>query len=360
MRILYLATSIDTSNGWGNVAFNLIEGMARVCPQIDFDVYMETERGFLGKNRLKSSAVEKFSYLPCLYDVVNVLATKSGAFDLIHVAVEYYVAAGMFLSKLLNIPYIITAHGTYAAKLPVKYGLYRRSFANASRVIAVSSYTKKRLIEESIRHDIDIIRLGVDKRKFYPDPHITREKTITFVGNFKLRKGISFLLETMERVNAQDPEIKLQVIGPATDSPESRSARQYVSRRHLNVEFAGRISDDDLVAAYRKARLNILPSRSERFHFEGFGLIHLEANACGTLTVGTYNSGNEDAVIPPRGFLVHYGDAARLSEIILDVMGKEPYPHIEASLVRDIKDMAQEYCRIYTSLVKSSRGSGHG
>ena len=91
-----------------------------------------------------------------------------------------------------------------------------------------------------------------------------------------------------------------------------------------HVRFLGKVSDGDLVAAYRAADVAVVPSVS----LEGFGLVVLEALACGTPVVGTSVHGLPEALegldptllVPPRDAEVL---AARLSEMLV---GDEPTP----------------------------------
>ena len=64
------------------------------------------------------------------------------------------------------------------------------------------------------------------------------------------------------------------------------------------------LSDDELIDLYSKAMCNVLTSINAGEHFEGFGLIHLEANACGIPSLGSRNSGNESAILDGKtGYL---------------------------------------------------------
>jgi glycosyltransferase involved in cell wall biosynthesis len=91
-----------------------------------------------------------------------------------------------------------------------------------------------------------------------------------------------------------------------------------------DVRFLGKVSDSDLVAAYRAADVAVAPSIS----LEGFGLVVLEALACGTPVVGTAVQGLKEAL---EGFdpalLVPPGDPDALATRLLGVLrGQEPAP----------------------------------
>ena len=351
MKVLFLTNSLDRSDGWGNVGFNLIEAL-RETADVEFEIYnSKDERFVLNHNSLKSRYIEDSFWSTTIFDLANVLITRRNKFDLIHVMVEHYAVLGMFLSKLLRVPYIITAHGTYIVKLPHKHKLFKRALEGSHAVIAVSNYTKKRMVEEGINANVKVINWGVDKKKFHADKSVQKKNTITFVGDLKPRKGLPFLLSALKEASTKHPEIELSVIGNVDQSAkEYREIEKLISTHALNVSFAGKTPEEELIKNYQRAKLNVLPSQSERFHFEGFGLVHLEANACGTLTVGTYESGNEDAIQPGNGFLVKYGDVESLSKTILDVFGRDAYQYPNVDILRDWVDVGKEYYQVYNSI----------
>ena len=107
------------------------------------------------------------------------------------------------------------------------------------------------------------------------------------------------------------------------------------------------MSEKELVDLYRKSKVNVLPSQSSDSYFEGFGLIHLEANACGTYTIGCKNSGNEDAIIDENGILIEPEDYKGLSNQIVEIIHTEKYPEINLQKVRSWKDCAKDYQKLF-------------
>ena len=84
-----------------------------------------------------------------------------------------------------------------------------------------------------------------------------------------------------------------------------------------HVTFLGEVSEQELVAWYHRATAFVMPSLSVGDHFEGFGLVHLEANACGTPAIGTWESGAEEVIVDgENGFLVPQNDPEALAEAI--------------------------------------------
>ena len=107
---------------------------------------------------------------------------------------------------------------------------------------------------------------------------------------------------------------KLFIIGSEDYHPDyAASLRQLAVRLGVGerVHFLGVISEDDVIDWYRRADAFILNASNRGDHFEGFGLVLLEANACGTPVVACRDSGAEDIVVPrENGELVNQNDPA--------------------------------------------------
>ena len=210
-------------------------------------------------------------------------------------------------------------------------------------IVPISRFTRKRMEEEGVRGRYVVIPLGVDRSVFRPIVS-PRQREVLFVGNLKTRKGLDFLIDALSLAGAQVPELRLKVVGKIErDSQAFTELSGKIAGAGIKVEFSGPLSQEQLVEAYAAARLNALPSRSEPFFFEGFGLIHLEANACGTLTVGAFDSGNEDAIQEGFGYLVRYGDVPALADAIVKAMTADPYPVLPLERLRTWDEVARDY-----------------
>ena len=350
MKVLILSSTSDPVSGYGRITHSLIDGM----PDVQFEcLSSENRKGFLfGKKNLKSEFYQRLGVWVVFWDFINILITISKKPDIIHAVAESYAAVSMLLSRFWKIPYIIISHGTYGVLLPVKYRLFRLAFKEADRVVAVSHYTLNRMKQENIEFSGQVILNGVDVNKFTSDPLISREKSILFVGNLKKRKGFFDVLKVMQFVVKHDPGISLWFVGGIDQtSLEFVNAKKIIDKSQINVTFFNEINHDLLVSLYRRTLLNILPSVSDRFFFEGFGLVHAEANACGAMTLGTFNSGNEDAIPPGNGYLVKCGDVKKMATIILDLAQLTDYPSVDFGKIVTIADMANNYHEVYELLV---------
>jgi phosphatidylinositol alpha-mannosyltransferase len=134
---------------------------------------------------------------------------------------------------------------------------------------------------------------GLDPGAFY----------LLFVGREEPRKGLQVLLEALPRVRERHPEVRLLVVGTEGGG-----------RMEEGVTWLGRLPDRLLPAAYRTAEVMVAPSLGR----ESFGIILLEAMACGVPVVASdipgYRSVVEDGV---QGMLVPPGDPGKLAEALM-------------------------------------------
>ena len=153
------------------------------------------------------------------------------------------------------------------------------------KIIAVSERTKKDLerIGVGVREEIRIIPNGTDFGKIGRIKASDEESNVIFAGRLIKEKNVDVLIKTVNLVKKEIPDVKCMIIG---DGPEKRTLEKLAYDLGLenNLEFTGFLDDYDEVIAYMKlSKVFVLPSTRE-----GFGIVALEANACG-LPVVTVN-----------------------------------------------------------------------
>lgn len=196
-------------------------------------------------------------------------------FSILH-SPDFITCAGAFKK-------IITIHDLYFMEHPEVmsadgaryYSRIRWSAQQVDRIIAVSRFTRneiRRLMPDIDPNKITVIHEAADEinSQFL----ILNSQFMLFVGTLEPRKNIITLLKALQRLPA---EVKLVIAGAGGwgegDMRQTAAALNVLDR----VTFAGRVSDAELDALYRQARLLAMPSLNE-----GFGLPVLEAMARGT------------------------------------------------------------------------------
>ena len=187
------------------------------------------------------------------------------------------------------------------AKAALAGRIERAAIRRAQRVVVLSRYSEAQLrdVHGVSGAHVSIIPGGVDLQQFVPRLErrearsrlgLAGEGSLLFtVRRLVPRMGLEPLLQALTRV----PDARLVIGGSGWLRPrlEASASALGVANR---VRFAGRIDDADLPVFYQAADLVVLPSVA----LEGFGLITLEALACGTPVVATANSGATDVLGP--------------------------------------------------------------
>ncbi|KKR25915.1 MAG: Glycosyl transferase group 1 [Microgenomates group bacterium GW2011_GWC1_39_7] len=286
--------------------------------------------------------------------------------DFIHSFAEQYSYIAYWLAKLTDKKFFVTAHGTWAV-LPFslsfhKRYFHRKSFEKAAKIICVSRYTERRLVEFGL-NNLHVINNGINTKKFIR-PSITpwqeRQNLIVSVGNLKRRKGYHISIPAFAKTRARFKDLRYYIVGDQSDRAYFDQLKRLCFELGVreSVDFVQHISDDELIAIYKKARLLVLSSISEKSHFEGFGLVYLEANASGLPVIGSLESGAEDAIRDGRtGFLVSQNDSEGIAEAIIKILGNKNLAETMSSEAikwaseHDMDKVIMKYKGIYASSV---------
>jgi phosphatidylinositol alpha-1,6-mannosyltransferase len=191
----------------------------------------------------------------------------------------------------------------------------RRAIARTDGVVAVSPFTRGMLMTMMgvPEAKIQLITPGIDLRRFSPRPrradlvarHSIAGRTVLLtVGRLFARKGMDRVIESLPRIRAVIDNICYLVVG---DGPY-RSVLEDLAVLHGvqdAVVFAGTVPDTELIDHYALADIFIMANREmPDGDTEGFGLVFLEANACGIPVIAGKAGGSVDAVTDLRNGLV--------------------------------------------------------
>lgn len=332
MKICFITSGLDINSGWERYSRSLL--LALTKRGIKFKIAISKVKGDLDNFRpeaklfLRTFADNKLRPFFLPLDIIRLLFFGRDS-DIFQVTVEPYVILTYFLVWFR--PYILTAHGTYAVSLLVNSRLrffYKRAFKRARAIICVSSFTKKQLTHYlGTDRNLFVINNGVDIDKFKSQiidtPKESGYQTILSVGALKKRKGYHISIPAVARVKKEYPQIKYIIVGKPQSREYFEELRLAVKHHNLceNVIFRWGISDEELIHLYLQADLFLLTPVNIGPSFEGFGLVYMEAAACGLPVVGTFNCGAEDAIINNKtGFLVVQNDVEMTAQAILKIL----------------------------------------
>ncbi len=192
-------------------------------------------------------------------------------------------------------------------------------------VITVSSFTRDRLISDFgvAPERIRLVTPGVDLDRFTPGE--TSEPFILGVGRLIERKGFDRLIDAFAKVAPDHPTYRLRIAGRGPEE-EALKAQGAASPFADRIDFLGGVDDAELTSLYRRCTIFSMPNRTlDDGDTEGFGLIFLEANACGKPVVGGRAGGAVDAIVDGEtGFLVNGADSEAIAAALRRLLDDAP------------------------------------
>ncbi len=260
---------------------------------------------------------------------------------------------------------IVCTHGVEVWEpLP---GLRRRALQKANVVLAPSKHTadhvqtdqgvspqRLRVLPWALDPQFEALAGGAAKTSL-PE-NFPKGRVILTVGRWlasERYKGMDTLITALPKLLTRWPELQLAAVGEGDD----RDWLQDLAEEHgvsMHVHFLSGLSYAQLAACYAACELFALPSRGE-----GFGLVYLEAMACGKPVIGGAHGGApeviEDGV---SGYLVQHGDAVQLATsietllanpAIAEEMGRRGKQRVENefrfnAFARSLKKTLRELC----------------
>ncbi len=219
----------------------------------------------------------KISNTPVSFRAARVFPELSRWCDVVyaHTPVPYFADMALLLKKKPSVVVyhsaFVTAAGTLAPLARIYRCLQPYIHSRAEISVAVSDFVKR-----AVKADF-VVEPGVDINFFRPGPR--KEDYLLFVGQLNrghMWKGLDVLIEAASLSGE-----RLVVVGEGNKREYYEKLSQVFN---VSVEFTGVVGDSDLVKLYSSAKLLVLPSKSD---LEAFGMVALEANACGTGVVGT-------------------------------------------------------------------------
>jgi phosphatidylinositol alpha-1,6-mannosyltransferase len=233
-----------------------------------------------------------------------------------------------------GIPFACYVHGeemTLATTSRELTWLTRRVIRRAAYLIANSHNTARILREDwgVLPEKIHVMHPGVDTQRFLPAKRdaVVRDRlgwgdrpVVLTVGRLQKRKGQDQMIRAMRKVCESVPNVLYSIVG---DGEERPALEDLVRGEGLgeHVQFAGEIADEGLLHCYQQCDLFALPNRQVGQDIEGFGMVLVEAQACGKpVLAGTSGGTSETMSVPETGVVVPCDGPRELAIAVADLL----------------------------------------
>jgi glycosyltransferase involved in cell wall biosynthesis len=241
-----------------------------------------------------------------------------------------FTEAAYQLWRLTKTPYWAVAHGIEA--WDITRPSLQTALQHADRILAVSGYTRDRLIQEQPIDPNKIVTLpntfDADRFQVAPKPAHLLERyqlksdqpvilTVCRLANAERYKGYDQILAALPQICAAIPNIHYVIAGKGQDR-----ARVEARIAELNLQdcvtLAGFVPDEELCDHYNLCDVFAMPSRRE-----GFGIVYLEALACGKPVLGGNQDGAIDALCHGKlGTLVDPDNVTEIAATLIQLLQK--------------------------------------
>ena len=271
---------------------------------------------------LEAGVGELFVHLPGFLERVTSFCREDGAeYDVVHS--HYWLSAwlGQRMAGSLGIPHVVTFHTLALIKMQSRAGevepvereiVEREAMRSADCIVAFSGHERDAMagLYGADPGKVRLAPCGVDLDKFRPMDQkevrrklgLNGDKLLLYVGRVEPLKGLDLLVETAAQIESGDESVRMMVVGGGgPGEPETDRVRRLAEERQVDgqIDFVGRVDQDQLPLYYNAADVCVVPS-----YYESFGLVALESMACGTPVVASRVGG-----LPT---LVHHGHTGYL------------------------------------------------
>lgn len=240
-----------------------------------------------------STKFKVWAYSKELKEYAESLPINNTVFHLQGVFMHCHYLASKVAQKN-NIPYIVTCHGmiepVYLKEKRVKKKIYMDLFLNkilskSTILHAITPHEKNNLFKLSGHKNIIEIPNFIHHSSLPKDLTFKPEEDyLLFLSRLHPQKGLDLLLNAMTKIN--DKKIKLKIVGTQNEYSDELQNKLKNSNIENRIEFVGSVYGDEKYKIYANAKAFVVPSYSE-----AIGMVNLEAAACKTPVITTFNTG---------------------------------------------------------------------
>ncbi|MEH2224474.1 glycosyltransferase family 4 protein [Nostoc sp.] len=315
----------------------LLKALQDIYPEADYDVFLKYDKYTLKQpdnlQFLSSTRFHYFGDLPKLLQPILfatkiiILAILQHPFLVISTHANYAIVC-YILKFFTGVPYWVVAHGLEVWDIENKATKF--ALEKADKIISVSNYTRQRLLQDPnidskkiviLPNTFDASKFSINSKPTYllkrynlkdEQPVIL---TVTRLGSMAKYKGYDQILHALVKVRSHLPNVHFILAGKGDDIPRIKALVTNLNLQDC-VTIAGFVPDKELCDHYNLCDVFALPSKGE-----GFGIVFLEALACGKPVL----AGNQDGSIDPLadgklGCLVNPDNVEEIADNLIQIL----------------------------------------
>lgn len=234
----------------------------------------------------------------------------------------------LLVHRLFGIPYWVFTYGVDVWNVQDQYKI--QALVEADKIITIGTYTRDRLLKEQFipPDQISLLPVTFDASRFSiaDKPAYLLERynlmpnqpiilTVSRLAGVNRAKGYDQILHALPKIRQQLPHVHYILVGKGDDRPRIERLISDL-KLHDCVTLAGFVPDGELRDHYNLCDVFAMPSKGE-----GFGIVYLEALACGKPTLGGNQDGAVDALCQGKlGALVNPDSVTEIANTLLEIL----------------------------------------
>lgn len=344
MKLLIVTNYLGNKGGLGRYSSEVVKATEQL--PIDFGIATESKTPSSFREDCILKPVFNRSKIKVVFNILSnliALRRKAKGYDIIHAHDGWpYGFYAYFAILGTRKKLFITGVGTYSVA-PLKkkiIGFFiRKAYRRASNIFCISDFVKKEIDKECPGVNTTVVLMGATKLPEISGVQIQHLKKqfgiddskdypiVLTVGDVKKRKGQLDTLKSLNNLKNEYPSFRYIMIGNGDDKYYVNQINDFAKDNKLfnNIKMISNLYDDSILSFfYSICHLFMLNSNNENDHFEGFGLVMLEAAQFGKPVIGSKGCGIENAMQDCyNGFLTEQGNHKDISQKISKVLNEQ-------------------------------------